>query len=86
MGFEDWRFHDLRRTCCTGLARLNVPPHIADKVLNHQSGTIGGVAAIYNRFAYLEERRDALNAWGKWLAQLVGHDGDKLIAMQGRGA
>jgi integrase len=69
---QPWRLHDLRRTCTTGMARLGVAPHVADRVLNHQSGTISGVAAVYNRFQYLDERRDALNAWGCWLAQKVG--------------
>lgn len=59
----DWSFHDLRRTATTGMARLGVPPHIADAVLNHKSGTIKGVAAVYNRHAYLDERREALEAW-----------------------
>ena len=40
--------HDLRRTAATGMARLNIPPHVVDKVLNHVSGTIRGVAAVYN--------------------------------------
>jgi hypothetical protein len=30
------------------------------------------VAAVYNKFEYLEERRDALQRWGEWLAQKVG--------------
>ena len=47
----------------TGMARLRVPPHIADAVLNHKSGTIKGVAAVYNRYAYLDERREALEKW-----------------------
>ena len=59
----DWTFHDLRRTATTGMARLRVPPHIADAVLNHKSGTIKGVAAVYYRHAYLDERREALEAW-----------------------
>jgi hypothetical protein len=49
----------------TGMARLNFPPHVVDKVLNHVSGTIRGVAAVYNRFAYLDERRAALTAWAR---------------------
>ncbi len=57
-----WRLHDLRRTAATGMARLKIAPHVVDKVLNHSSGTIRGVAAIYNRFAYLDERRAALDA------------------------
>ena len=35
-GVSDWRLHDLRRTCVSGMARLGVAPHVADKVLNHQ--------------------------------------------------
>jgi hypothetical protein len=26
-----------------------VAPHVADKILNHQTGTISGVAAVYQR-------------------------------------
>jgi hypothetical protein len=53
------------------MARLGIPPHVADRVLNHQSGTISGVAAVYNRFQYLDERRDALCAWGRYLETLL---------------
>jgi integrase len=63
--------HDLRRTATTGMARLGIAPHVADKVLNHTAGTIRGVAAVYNRFEYLEERRAALEAWGRKVAALV---------------
>ena len=31
-----WRLHDLRRTCVSGMARLGIAPHVADKILNHQ--------------------------------------------------
>ena len=55
-----WRLHDLRRTCVSGMARLGVAPHVADKVLNHQSGTISGVAAVYQRHDFLAERREAM--------------------------
>ena len=62
-----WTLHDFRRTAATGMARMNIPPHVVDKILNHVSGTIRGVAAVYNRFAYLDERRAALEAWGRYL-------------------
>jgi len=61
-----WVLHDLRRTATTGMARLGIAPHVADRVLNHQAGTIRGVAAVYNRFEYLAERQAALDAWGAW--------------------
>ncbi len=58
-----WTFHDLRRTATTGMARLGIHPHIADAILNHKTGSIQGVAAVYNRHGYQEERRRALEAW-----------------------
>ena len=48
-----WTLHDLRRTVATNLAALTVPPHVTERLLNHVSGTVSGVAAIYNRHAYL---------------------------------
>jgi integrase len=69
-GVSDWRLHDLRRTCVSGMARLGVAPHVADKVLNHQTGTISGVAAIYQRHEFLEERKDALERWSAHIAAL----------------
>jgi hypothetical protein len=45
--------------------------HVVDKVLNHSGGTIRGVAAVYNRFEYLEERRVALEAWARYIGNLV---------------
>ena len=71
-GVTDWRLHDLRRTCVSGMARLGVPPHVADKILNHQSGTISGVAAVYQRHDFLAERKLALERWGQYIENLVG--------------
>jgi integrase len=66
-----WRLHDLRRTCVSGMARLGIAPHVADKILNHQSGTITGVAAVYQRHEFLRERKDALERWGAHMAKIV---------------
>jgi integrase len=66
-----WRLHDLRRTCVSGMARLGVAPHVADKVLNHQAGTISGVAAVYQRHEFIAERKDALERWGQHLGFLM---------------
>jgi integrase len=66
-----FRLHDLRRTVSTGMNGLGVLPHIVEQVLNHQSGTRGGVAGVYNRFAYLEEKRAALRAWADHVRGVV---------------
>jgi len=70
-GIRGWRLHDLRRTIVSGMARMGIPPHVADKILNHQSGTISGVAAVYQRHDFLAERKDALDRWGAHVAELV---------------
>jgi integrase len=69
-GVADWRTHDLRRTVASGLARLGIAPHVVEKVLNHKSGIISGVAAVYNRYAYETEKRQALAEWAKHVEQL----------------
>jgi integrase len=71
-GVTDWRLHDLRRTCVSGMCRLGVPPHVADKILNHQGGTISGVAAVYQRHDFLSERKDALERWGAHVENISG--------------
>jgi integrase len=71
-GVSDWTLHDLRRTVVSGMARLGVAPHVADKILNHQSGTISGVAAVYQRHEFLKERKQALEVWGEHVQSLQG--------------
>jgi integrase len=66
-----WTLHDLRRTFATGLAELGVAPHVTEKLLNHVTGTISGVAAIYNRHRYEKECRAAIEAWEAKLLALL---------------
>jgi integrase len=71
-GVSGWTLHDLRRTVVSGMAALGVAPHVADKVLNHQSGTISGVAAVYQRHEFMKERQQALELWGEHIDGLTG--------------
>jgi hypothetical protein len=59
------------------MARLGIPPHVADKILNHQSGTISGVAAVYQRHDFLDERKCALDRWGAHVGQLLWEMSDR---------
>jgi integrase len=65
-----WTFHDLRRTAASGMARLGIQVHVTEAVLNHKSGSIKGVAAIYNRYDYAAEKRSALEAWARFVLSL----------------
>jgi integrase len=72
MESAEWRLHDLRRTVASGMARLGIAPHVIEKVLNHVSGEISGVAAVYNRHGYQAEKAEALEAWAKEIQTIVG--------------
>ncbi len=70
MGVSDWVFHDLRRTAASGMARLEVPPYVVEKILNHVSGTFAGVLGVYNRYGYDSEKREVLNKWADYVMNL----------------
>ena len=58
------------------------PGWVADKILNHQSGTISGVAAVYQRHEFLAERRTALDLWGAHIGQLIGETHDRRMDLK----
>lgn len=66
-----WTVHDLRRTFATIHARIGTPVHVVEAMLNHRSGTVSGVAAIYNRYTYLPEMRSAALNYELFIANLV---------------
>ena len=66
-----WRIHDLRRTLATGLQRLGVRFEVTEAVLNHVSGAKGGVAGIYQRHDWKEEKRSALEAWARHVEAIL---------------
>jgi integrase len=72
---QAFRLHDLRRTAATRMASLGVAPHVVERLLNHTTGILGGVAGVYNRFKYREEVRRALELWTGHVRQLVGSEG-----------
>lgn len=60
--------HDLRRTCRSLMAQLNIPSHVAERSLNHK---LKGVEGIYDRYDYLDERRDALDKVAELVAPII---------------
>jgi integrase len=79
---QDWRLHDFRRSCVTWLAGAGFNPAVADKILNHMTTTgITTVGRVYQRAEYLQERKQALEAWAAhvsvcatpWAANNVVH-------------
>jgi integrase len=66
-----WSIHDLRRTVATGLQRLGVRLEVTEAVLNHISGSRGGIAGVYQRHDWASEKRAALDAWAAHVAAIV---------------
>lgn len=66
-----WTIHDLRRTMSTNLAMLGVPQPVTEALLNHRTGVVSGVAAIYNVYSYAVEKRDALDRWNSHVGRVA---------------
>jgi len=67
-GIEHFTIHDLRRTCRSLLASAGVPGHVAERCLNHK---LKGVEGIYDRYDYLDERREALQKIADQLTPII---------------
>ena len=66
-----WRIHDIRRTMATGFQRLGIRFEVTEATLNHVSGARGGVAGIYQRHDWRDEKRTALEAWARHVAVIL---------------
>ncbi len=73
LGVEHFTIHDLRRTFRSLMAREGIPGHVAERCLNH---SLKGVEGIYDRYDYLDERREALQKMSKILVPII-NDGEK---------
>lgn len=56
----DWILHDLRRSLRTHLPGMKVSGEIGERILGHK---LAGVAGIYDRYSYFDEKREALEKW-----------------------
>jgi hypothetical protein len=70
---EQWQLHDLRRVFYSHMAALGVAPHVCAKLVNHVSGieAISGISAIYNKYKYVTEMRQAIELWESRLQMII---------------
>jgi integrase len=81
---EHWTFHDLRRSMASGMAPLGTQMHVVEKILNHSSGTFAGVAGVYQRYDFYNEKRIALAAWASHVESVVsGKRPANVVALRG---
>jgi integrase len=79
-----WRLHDFRRYLSTVMnERLGVDERVVEALLGH---TIPGIKGVYNRGAYLAERRRALDKWAEHLERIAtGKPPEAKVVNLGRG-
>ena len=63
---------------------LGVLPHVVEAVINHVSGHKAGVAGVYNRAVYANEKRQALDLWGDRVEALVEGRTSNVVTMPRR--
>jgi integrase len=77
-----WTLHDLRRTAATGMADIDIEPHVIEAALNHASGSKRGVAGIYNRSSYERQKRAALDRWAEHVLAIVEGRASKVVTLR----
>jgi integrase len=71
-----WTLHDLRRTARTLMSRAKVPEDHAERAMGH---VIAGVRGTYDRYAYLEEKREAFERLGSLVDMILNPPADNVV-------
>jgi integrase len=76
------RLHDLRRTAASHMTGMGISRLTVQKLLNHAERD---VTAVYDRHSYDPEKRTALEAWGRRLAEIVSGErhGAEVVRLAG---
>jgi integrase len=70
-GVKNWTLHDIRRTVASNMGALGVRLEVIERILNHVSGSFGGVAGTYQRYEFLPEMMDASHTWEGRLRTII---------------
>jgi integrase len=81
-GAPHWTLHDLRRTAATGMAALGVNIPVIEKVLNHVSGSFAGIVGVYQRHGFGDEKRAALELWGRHVEALAADETGNVVSIR----
>jgi integrase len=75
---DEWRIHDIRRSMRTGLSALPVSDMVRELVIAH---TRPGLHKVYDQYAYLDEKRHALELWAARLRSIVTPPPDNVVTL-----
>jgi integrase len=83
VGVPAWRTHDLRRVAVTGMARAGADLHVIERVINHASGSFGGIVGVYQKHKFADESARALAAWERLLLSIVEPAVANVVSLRG---
>jgi hypothetical protein len=67
------------------MARMNVAPHVVERILNHGGGsTMSVIARTYNTHSYQAEMRSALERWSSEVERIVVGGEAKVVRLAAR--
>lgn len=70
--------HDLRRSYRTGLSRLGIAPHVAERALNH---SLPPMLRVYDLHDFLPERREAAQKWDAYVLRLLAGEEAEVVVL-----
>jgi integrase len=70
-GVPGWTLHDLRRTYRSIHGQIGTPSAIAERLINHAAAVQTEVEAIYDRWHYLPQMREAVEAFERHFKSLL---------------
>ena len=73
--------HDLRRTVVSHLQKLKIPLPVTKRILSHVSGSAEGATAVYTRYEYDDEAREAMNRWSTRLREIITGEKPKVVSI-----
>jgi hypothetical protein len=76
-----WTNHDIRRTVRSNLSRLKIAEEVREAVLAHARP---GIKGVYDKYDYLDEKREALELWAARLRTIVTPTPDNVVALKAR--
>ena len=79
VGVRAFRLHDLRKTFATGCASMAVPIPVTERMLNHASGEVSGIAAIYQLHDFAKEAKAAWQLWANRVRALIDAPRGKVL-------
>jgi integrase len=79
---EPFVIHDIRRTMRTGLSALPIPDLVRELVIAHGKP---GLHKVYDQFAYLDEKRQALDLWAGRLRDIIEPPPANVVQMHDAG-